>query len=99
MPVWRSLVVEAAKEAIDLNSWVTIEGACRVEACFFLPRPKTVKRDYPIVPPDSDKLARGILDALTVAKVYVDDSQVVDLVVYKRYADSPGAVITVTEML
>lgn len=55
---------------------------------------------------DADKIARGICDALTIAQVYRDDSQVVDLHVAQFYADAnqcplsePGARITITEAL
>ena len=51
---------------------------------FFFPRPKTVKREQPTVKPDADKLARAVLDALT-GLAYDDDSQVVQLEIYKRY--------------
>jgi Holliday junction resolvase RusA-like endonuclease len=36
---------------------------------------------------DSDKLSRTLLDALTVARVYADDAQVVELNARKRWAD------------
>ena len=61
-----------------------IEGAVVVEAWFYLARPRTVKRVYPSVPPDDDKLVRTVLDGLN--KNWEDDSRVVDLHAYKRYA-------------
>lgn len=45
---------------------------------------------------DVDKLSRGILDALTTV-LFDDDSQVIELVAYKRYCsptERPGAIIT-----
>ena len=42
----------------------------------------------PDVRPDIDKLARAVLDALTDAKVWGDDSQVVTLTANKWFADS-----------
>ena len=56
---------------------------------FYLPKGKTVKREYPSTKPDIDKLLRCVLDALT-GIVYVDDSQVIDVQVAKRYADGEG---------
>ena len=44
--------------------------------------------------PDADKVARAALDALT-GVVWIDDSQVVRLVVEKRYADTPGVGVRV----
>jgi Holliday junction resolvase RusA-like endonuclease len=80
----------------------------RVEVDFYLPRPKTVKvkdRALPIVPPDVDKLARAVLDGIGQGPsgkvgdglVYGDDSQVVELLARKFYADDrePGANITI----
>lgn len=42
---------------------------------------------YPDKPPDLDKLVRAIWDALTDARVWVDDGQVVSALVRKRWAD------------
>jgi Holliday junction resolvase RusA-like endonuclease len=53
---------------------------------FILARPASLPKRcaWPVKKPDSDKLARGVLDALTGA-VFADDSQVVQLVVAKQY--------------
>jgi Holliday junction resolvase RusA-like endonuclease len=69
---------------------------CRVEVVFFLPRPKSVKREYPSVAPDLDKLLRGLFDACTAAKVWGDDSQAVDVIATKRYSDAPGCSVSIT---
>lgn len=42
--------------------------------------------------PDADKLARAVLDALTAAGVWVDDSQAVHLTVDKLYVETAGAI-------
>lgn len=91
----------------------TITGPVLVDAVFYLPRPKShygtgrntsrLKDSAPLVPttkPDSDKILRSTLDALTSAQAYRDDSQVVDVQARKRYADGrpPGAEITVKEL-
>jgi hypothetical protein len=39
---------------------------------------------------DVDKLARAILDGLTMSKLYGDDSQVCRLTITKCYPDTPG---------
>lgn len=64
---------------------------------FFLARPRTVKRDRPIVKPDTDKLARAVLDALT-GIVYKDDAQVVEIHARKCYDDEARCEITVFEV-
>jgi Holliday junction resolvase RusA-like endonuclease len=51
---------------------------------------------YPAGKPDTDKLLRGVLDALT-GLVWRDDSQVVDILARKVYGERPGADITVSE--
>jgi Holliday junction resolvase RusA-like endonuclease len=84
-------------------------GPVRVEIDFYLPRPasvKVTKRPLPIVPPDVDKLARAALDGLNQGfdtgkvgdgVIFADDSQVVELVACKYYADDrePGAEIRI----
>lgn len=87
-----------------------ITGAVGVRLTFLLPRPKTqfgsgknASRILPSAPqrpdrmPDLDKLVRAILDALTDARVWNDDGQVVTAVCHKVYAGEgqrPGVEIT-----
>lgn len=61
---------------------------------FRMPRPASVKRAFPHVKPDVDKLARAVLDALT-GVVFKDDSQVVSLQASKVYSDRPGVLVRV----
>ena len=63
---------------------------------FRLKKPKTVKRDFPTVAPDLDKLVRGVLDSLT-ACAYLDDSQVIDIKAKKVYSDIPGVDIEISD--
>lgn len=91
---WRAMVAKAA----DLG--VTFASPVRVSATFYLTRPKTVKRKYPVVPPDLDKLMRALGDGMTDGGLLLDDSIIVDENIKKRYADGvdPGVVVTVTEV-
>jgi crossover junction endodeoxyribonuclease RusA len=76
------------------------DGAMCVEAVFYLPRPKNHYRTkggirpaapwHPTTKPDGDKLLRALLDALTTAGIWWDDSQVTELHAWKRYDDPPG---------
>lgn len=61
-------------------------------------RPKTSKLQFP--KPDSDNYAKSILDACTAAGVWNDDSQVVDLSVFKRWRfnNEPRVVIEITPL-
>jgi Holliday junction resolvase RusA-like endonuclease len=95
LPQWRNAVVEACREAVGVSSWVTATGACRVEIEFFFVQAKSNKNDLPIGMPDIDKVCRSILDSLTMAEIWADDSQCVDLVASKRWAGEPGALIRV----
>lgn len=73
-------------------------GAIAVRIDFFIPAPKRRRWPLPLGRPDVDKLARAALDGLT-GVAFVDDSQVVDLHVTKRYTEpgeEPGARIVVT---
>jgi Holliday junction resolvase RusA-like endonuclease len=59
------------------------------------------KRPLPIVPPDLDKLARGLLDGIGQSEViWGDDSQVINLIARKFYADDrePGAEVKITAL-
>lgn len=51
----------------------------------------------PISKPDVDNVAKAILDSFK-SVVWLDDSQVVELTVSKRYGEIPGAKVVVTEV-
>ena len=67
-----------------------------IQMVFIMPKPKTVKRAYPTVAPDLDKLVRAVLDALT-GICYLDDSQVTDIRASKVYGSSTGVEIRLTQ--
>lgn len=94
---WREQV---ARRAFSTWAYRTpIDGPCRVEAAFVLPRKPSVKRDLPSVAPDLDKLLRALLDGVTQAgNVWADDSRVVEIHSTKVYGDAPGVHVTITEI-
>lgn len=102
LPAWRLAVTQCAIYEATLTGHETITGPVELEVVFYLERPKTVTetvRPEPTVPPDLDKLIRGVCDALTDAAVFEDDAQVVKLVVFKRYATAEtGAFIRVARL-
>jgi crossover junction endodeoxyribonuclease RusA len=68
-----------------------------------MPRPKSLGQRLAamIQKPDADKLARSVLDVLTVAGVYGDDKQVTAVEMHKRYAkvvEAPGLHLRVTRL-
>lgn len=97
LPAWRKAVTDAVVQAMnDSGDDSKFEGAVKVEAVFYLTRPKTVSRAYPITPPDLDKLARSLLDACK--PVWKDDSLVVRLEISKKYASKQsGVAVTITK--
>ena len=109
---WRDTVTAAAIKAAERAEWVQALGPVAVSLTFYLPRPKAhygtggnagqLKTSAPhhhAKKPDVDKLARAILDALTVAAVWRDDDQVARLHATKVFADiRTGVVITVQEL-
>jgi crossover junction endodeoxyribonuclease RusA len=78
-----------------------MRGPVVVRLDFVMPRPvSTPKRSTPpaIKKPDGDKLERGVWDALSMAGVWGDDSQVIRWFGSKRIAElgeSPGVRIEV----
>lgn len=90
---WRKAVAETVAQL----TFTPFDEPVEVWATYYLPRPSTVRRELPSVPPDLDKLERGLFDALTIAGVWADDSLVVDSHPSKRYADDsvPGALIRI----
>lgn len=101
---WRADVRDAARTVLALDSQgITLGGPLHVDITFVLPRPKARKRDvHPTTRPDVDKLARGVLDALTSSRLYGDDGQVASLAARKVYTSPEhpvtGARITVEHL-
>lgn len=72
-----------------------LDGPLAVSLDFYLTRGKSVKRQYPAVTPDIDKLTRAVLDALK--GVIADDARITDLHVTKRYATGgPGVQVIIS---
>lgn len=97
---WRAAVTATAAAAMPLQ-WDQF-GPMWVEATFLLPRPKGhhgangLKRSapwWPTTKPDLDKLARALMDALTAAGAWADDSQVVQLDASKQYHDNGNGLL------
>lgn len=98
---WRAHVMHAAMEAAA-NTDLTepIRDAVTVSVTFYIRRGighygsgrnadkvKDSAPEYPIKPPDLDKLTRSIFDSMTDARVWLDDSQVASMLVRKRWCD------------
>lgn len=112
LKAWRTNVTRAAAAAMQARGLTTIDEPCKVAISFYFPRPAghlgtgrnagTVKAsapEHPSVKPDLDKCIRAILDALTSAAVFYDDSRVVEIEAGKFYAAEAGAAVVVTTRL
>ena len=98
LPAWRKLLTERL-EAANI-SCQPLEGAVTLEVLFLMPKAKSNKKDYPYQKPDLDKLIRAVGDSATTAGVLNDDSQIVQILAWKLWAeDEPGAVITLSKFL
>lgn len=105
---WMKAVRQAAMLEAALKGVGMIDVPVSVIVMFHFPRPLAAKnRLYPHKRSvgDIDKLSRAVLDALQPTKtepgVLADDSLVVDLMAFKRYADGEpvGAHISVKELI
>lgn len=92
---WRRLITELAREAWPRPP---IDGPVAVGLAFKLARPQRPQWLFPAVKPDIDKLARAALDAITDARVWRDDAQVVQMHATKVYecdGEPPGLVVKI----
>ena len=98
LPAWRKALAEAATQCQAETGWFS-DQPLEMSVIFYLPRPKSIKRDLPTVPPDLDKLARAIGDSCT-GILYNDDAQIVSLQLTKVYDDEheAGAIVTIEEL-
>jgi Holliday junction resolvase RusA-like endonuclease len=103
LKIWRKAIAAACQNLVSEEHSLLL-GPVRVEVEFYLPRPVSVtikKRALPIVPPDLDKLLRGLLDGIGQSEViWGDDSQVVQIDAVKLYADETetGATVTIYDL-
>jgi Holliday junction resolvase RusA-like endonuclease len=98
LPAWRKAVADAVQQAMtDSGDLSRFDGPVRVDAVFYMRKPRTVTRQYPQTPPDIDKICRSLLDAVTKGGVWVDDALVVELHAVKTWAVAePGVIVTIT---
>ena len=94
---WKRTVVA---QVLPVKPASPLEGPLTMTLLFHLPRPKSLPKRvlYPVKKPDAKNLLWGVEDALR-GILYVDDSQLVDLDVRKRYGANPGVEITVAPLL
>jgi Holliday junction resolvase RusA-like endonuclease len=94
---WRAAVADAVfRTFVATGDDSQFTEPVIVYATFYLPKPKTVKRLLPSVPPDLDKLQRALGDALSVdAGVLADDSLIVQWVSTKLYSDAQNSGVRV----
>lgn len=99
---WRHAINTEARALWD---GPPLEGPVVVTTRFELVRPKSEPKSKPSLAPakrglDVDKAARAILDAIT-GVCFIDDAQVADLIVKKRWAPpgaGPGVTVTVAAL-
>jgi Holliday junction resolvase RusA-like endonuclease len=93
---WRKAITDEALANLP-DDWQPIDEPCEAIINFYMPRPKTVDRPSPSVPPDLDKLIRAVFDSLKDSGIVVDDSRIVRVSARKLYAQGiePGASIVV----
>ena len=96
LKAWRRRIGVAASGHMEFRRVWAKQSPVEVSLLFELPRPASVARPRPTVPPDLDKLTRAALDALT-GVVFHDDAQVVDLHVHKFYSPTPGVRVVVRD--
>lgn len=75
-----------------------LSGPLTLIIVFYLKKPKSVKRDYPTVKPDLSNCVKSLEDALN-GIAYKDDSQIVELICSKKYADVSGIFVDVRKYL
>jgi crossover junction endodeoxyribonuclease RusA len=92
---WRDIVTTTARHERITQQWEPYnEAPMNVTLAFRCKKPLRPKYPVPATRPDIDKLTRAVLDALTDAHVWQDDSQVIHLTVTKTYG-LPGVDIAI----
>jgi Holliday junction resolvase RusA-like endonuclease len=83
---WRAAVTIITKQEMAKQRMITIDDPIELCLSFYLPRPKSVKREFPSVKPDLDKLIRSTCDGLKTGGLYTDDALIIAITATKQYA-------------
>ena len=98
-------VAVLGKQAMRGRSLIVSAVAVTMDICLAVPKswPRTKRQaaldglELPINKPDSDNVVKAVFDGLNKA-VWKDDSQVVDLVLSKRYSENPCVNIRIEQI-
>lgn len=97
---WRRTVTLAAIGA-RRKGFRIYDGPVRVTIDFVF-ESKTKRSRWKTTKPDVDKLARAVLDSITDAAIWHDDSQVVELITRKQWSSDvhskPGALVRIEHL-
>jgi Holliday junction resolvase RusA-like endonuclease len=95
---WREAVTIQTARYLSWEGLNPITEPVEIALVFHLPKPKSVKREFPSVKPDLDKLVRSTFDGLKTGGLYEDDALVIALSASKIYATHKiGCQIIVSE--
>jgi len=96
---WRAAVAEQTARYMSWETLNPLENPVEIALVFHLPRPKSVKREWPSVKPDLDKLIRSTFDGFTTGGLYTDDALVIAVSASKQYAtDRIGCQVIASEV-
>jgi crossover junction endodeoxyribonuclease RusA len=90
---WRKTIAKAVEATWAATGEKTMfSEPVVVWVVFYITRPKSVKRPFPSVAPDLDKLQRSLGDAVSIdCQALADDSLIIRWIASKRYADFRAA--------
>ena len=104
--LYEEQIIQAARQSELLPKSPTAEPLKLIIWCF-MPIPTSWRKSkqeaarkgkiYPVNRPDIDNLAKIVMDALN-GIAYVDDAQVVQLVINKKYSDEPRLEVVLDEI-
>ena len=103
---FESAVADEAR--IAMREWQPFDTPMQLQLSTYYPIPKSWSKKkrqmamdgeiHPQVKPDLDNVMKAVLDAMN-GVVYVDDSQVINMVATKRYSSDPRVEVYLHEVL
>jgi Holliday junction resolvase RusA-like endonuclease len=97
---WRAAVTQKTAQHMSWETLNPLDSPVEIALVFYLPKPKSVKRKWPSVKPDLDKLIRSTFDGLTTGGLYTDDALVIAVSASKQYAtDVTGCQVIASEVM